>query len=360
MHASLAFASNNEADTSRPAENLLICGVNWIGDSIMTMPALQTFREQHPQARISLLVKPALVSLWQLHGVPEEIIPLRSGWEGTWQTVHELKQRRFDRAIILPHSFRSALIPFLARIPKRTGMPGHFRNAMLTQIVRPATQDAGRYHQAYEYADLLLRTGGLMKDLSPRLALPEDLLQQTSSRLATVPFPRVALIPGAARGPSKRWPAENFAETGRRLLQDQNVGLIILGSKDEHSLCTEIETSMGGGARVLNLAGRTSLPELVATLSQCQLAITNDSGGMHLAVAAGTAIVAIYGITDPEKTGPLGHRHVILQNSPIRQRDIKRESELAAKCLASITPDQVVKAAIRMLEKDAGKHDAGT
>ncbi|HBA83214.1 MAG TPA: lipopolysaccharide heptosyltransferase II [Verrucomicrobia bacterium] len=358
MHASRAFVSSNAAEPVGTDENLLICGVNWIGDSIMTMPALQEFRQRNPQARITLLVKPALMPIWSLHSAPEDLIPLQSGWEGTLKTVRELKTRHFDRAYIFPHSFRSALLPFLAGIPRRVGMPGPFRNAMLTKIVRPTAQSS-RGHQVYEYADLLLGPGSPLRDLEPRLTIPAELLKQTSARLSSLPLPRIALIPGAARGPSKRWPAAHFAEVGRRLLQDKRAGILLLGSQSEHAVCAEIEKAMSAQSRVLNFAGRTSLPELAAALSLCDLAITNDSGGMHLAAAAGRPVVAVYGITDPDKTGPLGPRHIILQNSPIRCRDVGRQSELAQKCLASITPEQVCEAANRILEHAEEKHHAG-
>ena len=148
MPASHASASNSGG-------RILVCGVNWIGDSVMSMPALQAFRRANPAAQITLLVKPSLVPLWTLHAGFDRILPLREGVVGTLRTVSAARRLRFDRAFILPHSFRSAVVPWLAGVPTRTGLPGHWRDFMLTEVVRPMGRP-GRNHQAYEYMDLLM------------------------------------------------------------------------------------------------------------------------------------------------------------------------------------------------------------
>jgi len=326
-------------------EAILICGVNWVGDTIMTLPALQAFREAHHTAYITLLVKPNLFQLCRLHEAVNEVLPLKEGLLGTLRTAHMIRKRRFDKAYILPHSFRSALIPFLAGVPKRIGMPGHWRGAMMTDIVKPKG-GPDREHQAWEYIDLFDLNVKTLPE--PHLHIPEDAQAMIKKKLKTLTTPRVGLIPGAARGPSKRWPESHFIETGKKLMK-KGCGIVTLGISREAPLCERV--AKGIGPDTLNLAGQTTLAEWAAILKTCDLILANDSGGMHLAAAVGTPVVALFGITDPRKTGPIGRNCNVIQNSEIQDRDIDRDSPEAIKSLASITPEQVYEAAIELLEQ---------
>lgn len=348
MHASPESASS-KAPTPI-GERVLVCGVNWIGDTVISLPALQAYRRLHPGSHISLLVKPGLVPLWKMHAAPNEILILEEGLAGTLRTVRRVRAGQFRKAVVLPHSFRSALVPWLAGIPARVGMPGHWRDAMLTDVVVPEERP-GRRHQAYEYVDLFCPEEK-DKDLDlPRLSIAEDALAAAAQRLSALPSPRVALLPGAARGPSKRWPAERFVRLGRMLRDQAGCGVVVLGVTSEAALCAEV--AEGIGPEALDLAGRTNLAEWIALLKACQLVIANDSGGMHLAAAMGTPVVAIFGITDPAKTGPMGPACRVIQNSTFRRRDIGRYSVEARKSLESIEPDQVYGAAMAALGRAA-------
>jgi len=358
MNASHESASNNTEQTKTEKvhhlldesagarEAILICGVNWVGDTIMTLPALQAFREAHHTAYITLLVKPNLFQLCRLHEeAVNEVLPLKEGLLGTLRTARMIRKRRFDKAYILPHSFRSALIPFLAGVPKRIGMPGHWRGAMMTDIVTPKG-GAGREHQAWEYMDLFGLNAKTLPE--PHLHIPEDAQALVEKKINTLPPPRIGLIPGAARGPSKRWPESHFIETGK-MLAKKGYGIVTLGISREAPLCERV--AKGIGPNTLNLAGQTTLAEWAAILKTCDLVLANDSGGMHLAAAVGTPVVAIFGITDPRKTGPIGKNCRVIQNSETQNRDIDRDSPEAIKSLASITPEQVYGAAIELLEQ---------
>jgi heptosyltransferase II len=345
MHASRASASNN-------SERILICGVNWIGDSVMSMPALHAFRKANPSAHITILVKPALVPLWKLDAVFDGILQLRPGILGTLKASAAVRRLRFDKVFILPHSFRSAVVPWLAGVPVRVGMPGHWRDFMLTEVVWPL-QRPGRFHQAYEYLELLTPTAADAELLPPHLELPADALAAAQARIAPAAEPRVALIPGAARGPAKQWPREHFIELGRMLAEKKKCGIVVLGISREAALCEEVAKGIGPSA--INLAGHTGLAEWIATLKACDLVVANDSGGMHLAAAVGTPVVALYGITDPSKTGPLGKVCRVLQNSDVRARDIPRDSPEARASLAAIHPDQAYSAAIECLVESKRK-----
>lgn len=328
-------------------EAILIVGVNWVGDSIMTMPAIQAFRDANPEAYITLLAKPKLLHLWKLHAAPNEILPLKVGLSGMLQTVWMVRKRRFKKAYILPHSFRSALIPFLARVTQRIGMPGHWRGAMMTDVI-PPKRGQGREHQAWEYMDLMCPDEDVGKLDPPQLRVPSRAIARAEEALDALPRPRVAMIPGAARGPSKRWPSDHFIALGKRLTEKNDCSIVTMGISKEADLCSRISESIG--PETLNLAGQTSLAEWVALLYAADLVIANDSGGMHLAAAIGTPVVAIYGITDPSRTGPLGTRCTVVQNSEARDRDVDRDSPEAAKSLASVTAEQVYEAALGLLD----------
>ena len=328
--------------------NILVCGVNWIGDTIMSMPALQAFRRLNPSVRITVLVKPAMRPLWAMHVAPDRVIDLEPGTSGTLRTATALKQwGPFDRAYVLPHSFRSALIPWLARIPERIGMPGHFRDGLLTRVIRPVG-GPGRAHQAYEYMDLLVpELKGTVWE-SPRLRIPPETDAAIRPLLKDVLSPQVALIPGAARGPSKQWPAEHYMALGRRLSAELHCGILVLGAPSEKALCDDVAQRIGPGAR--SLAGRTGFAEWVALLGASALVVANDSGGMHVAAAVGTPVVALYGLTDPATTGPLTEQARVLQRAGAQSRDVARDSREARDALASISPDDAYRAALELIE----------
>ena len=135
-------------------KEILICGLNWVGDSVMSMPALQLFSASLPSVRITMLVKPAVAALWNLHDDVYRVLTLERGPGGVFRAARFIRSQEFDRAYILPHSFRSALVPLLGRVKKRIGLPGHWRDFMLTDVLSPIG-GPGRNHQCFEYIDLL-------------------------------------------------------------------------------------------------------------------------------------------------------------------------------------------------------------
>lgn len=349
MHVSREFVS---AETPPPAadHSALVIGVNWLGDSIMAMPALQSFHRRHPRTRLAMVVRPHLAPLWRMHPAVDEVMPCSGALPELKQLIRTLKHRRPATAYVWPRSFRSALAPWLAGIPRRYGLPGHCRDWMLTDVIPPPADD--RRHQAFEYLNLM---GDATVEIEPPLLQPPvDLQQQWRARCQTAGAATwVALLPGAAFGPAKRWPAERFAEVGRHLQRELSSGVVVLGSKAEYELCQQVADQIGG--QVINLAGQTSLTDLAAILAVCRLAVTNDSGGMHLAAAVHVPVVAIFGITNPDQTGPVGPHVCVLQKSEFRARDFKGQIHQAAASLAAITPEQVVEAALRLAVAAEGK-----
>lgn len=330
---------------------ILICAPNWLGDAVMCMPAIRRYKQLHPAVSVVVLSKSALGELWPLNPDISETLTFSATVKGTLDAATLLRKRKWGRAYVLPNSFRSALIPFLAGIPERIGFGGHGRTRLLNRIV-PNTPALAHQHQSREYTTLFGLDGGETDLAPPFLILDPDTRDNARNRLALPSFDRLAgFIPGAARGPSKRWPVAHFIAAGRQLADSADARIVVLGAPDETDLCRAVAEGIGPAA--VDLGGRTPLPQFAAILALCRVAIANDSGGMHLAAAMGTPVVAIYGITDPVKTGPLGsgHRIVALDNVP-RARDIQRASEAARHALHGIEPNRVCKEAIALLDRE--------
>lgn len=344
MHAYPVSASA-DASPGHPQEHVLIVGLNWLGDSIMTMPAIQAYRRAFPEKRLVMLVKPALAELWPMHPAIDETLVCAGNLPEIQKISAQIRNRHFATAFILPQSFRSALIPFLAKVPQRIGSRGHFRSCLLTSIAH-LPQNVANLHQQYEYMAILGQEA--IQDELPLLRINTPYLAKAEAMLGRGKQPWIGMMPGAARGPAKRWPADYFAALGKILKKSLSCNIVLFGSTADKELCARMASAIGND--VLNLAGQTSLPELAALMSRCSVVIGNDSGGVHLAAAAGAAVVVIFGITDPAKTKPLGPRVVVLQDSPFSARDIPRHSASAGKSLKNISPEMAAGAVRSLIE----------
>ena len=344
-------ATSKAAPHGAGSARILVVSLSWLGDCVMAMPALSAFRRHVPGVHITVLAKPAVADLWLLFPNVDAVIPLKTGFKGMRETVRAVRKADLDFAYVLPKSFRSAWIPFLARVPGRRGLRGQFRNWMLTESAA-LSPEARHGHQQLEIADIL-RMAHDDLDQPPFLKVPEEASARARATLAAGgPVPGagwIALFPGASRGPSKRWPAERFAEVGRRLVDERHGRILVLGSEADRPVCERVAAEIGSDA--LNLAGQTDFLALAALLGECRCVVANDSGGMHLAAALGIPLVGIFGMTDPEKTAPVGTRHRLLAAQVVdRSRDIDRDSVEARTALSSIPVDEVYYAVLGMLK----------
>ena len=331
-------------------KKILICGPNWLGDCVMSMPAIRRFKRRNSGVRLEVMTKAPWADLWRMNPDVDGLQIFASTVPGTMRAAMALRKSGYDRACVLPNSFRSAFIPCLAGIPERIGFRGRLRQAMLTRVVVPPTAAALR-HQMWEAMAILGAPHDGADDLEPPyLNVEPGERAECGSQFSVSPAERwIAFFPGAARGLSKRWPAEHFITVGRALMQSDSCRILVLGSVAEQSLCAVVADGIGAGAR--NLAGQTSLRQLAALLALCRVCVANDCGGMHLAAAVNTPVVAVYGITDPEKTGPLGRAHrVVAQPGLPRRRDIRPLSATARRALHAVHPEQVCTAARRALK----------
>ncbi len=326
------------------AHNILICGVNWLGDSCMAMPAIQAWKEKHPHRQITLLIKPPLAPLWQCHAAINHIITLAPGKIGPITTGMHLRKSRFEAAYIFPNSWRAAIPPWIANIPQRTGFAGHARKWLLTQVTPDAPESE---HQQWEYARIL------NLPLTQALPLPTLALPPPPAEITRHAQSCIGLLPGAARGPSKRWPTKHFIAAAQELRKADDFHFAVMGTPTEAPLCQEITHALQPHAQCL--AGNTTLPTLAAVLRHCVGVLSNDSGGMHLAAAVGTPVVAMFGHTDPQKTGPIGPHTRCLQPANIQgSRKVSRNSAEAQRALASIPPEDAATALLGLMRTKAG------
>ena len=203
-------------------------------------------------------------------------------------------------------------------------------------------------HQAWELFRLMT-PGNLPPSLPhPQLTVPDASTEWAKQQFATMATPRLALLPGAQRGPSKQWPEHHVQQLLQEWLAQTDGTAVLLGTSDDMALCTRLR-SHAGPQRVLDLSNQTNLHQLAAVLAEVDAVLANDSGGMHLAAALGTPTVGIFGLTDPERTGPIGPKVRILQKSDQRSRDIPRDCPQARQALEKVTPREAFGALLELL-----------
>ncbi len=328
------------------AERYLVVGPSWVGDMVMVQSLLITLKKHDPANTVDLLAPgwslPVIARMPQVRAAVE--MPLGHGeWGFSARRAlgHRLRDRCYSHAIVLPRSLKSALIPFFARIPKRTGYRGEMRYGLLNDIRNLdkslLTTTVHRFVALGWPADTpqppLIAEPSLMIDGDNRAKLVETLRLESDR-------PVVALMPGAEYGPAKCWPLEYFSELAA-LLTARGAAVWVLGS-DKDSKAGE---TIASGTGAINLCGRTELRDAIDLLSLAQVAVTNDSGLMHVAAAVGTHVVPIYGSTTPEYTPALTSEKTVfylkLECSPCFQRTCPLGH---LRCLKEIQPRQVMSA----------------
>lgn len=316
---------------------ILIIGPGWVGDMVMSQSLLMTLKRRRPAAVIDV-VAPAW-NLPLLRRMPEVnraiLAPFGHGefnLKGRRALGGALRQEGYDQAIVLPNSFKSALLPWFAGIPRRTGWRGEWRYGLLNDLRRldkkrfPKLLD--RYNALAFEADQLASSGAFPEPHpSPRLSVDPRQVEITLASLElSAAKPVVALCPGAEYGVSKRWPAERFAEVAKRAAATGHQ-VWLLGSAKDAATCASVSANVpaGIGGSVHNLAGKTSLEQAVDLLSRAAVVVSNDSGLMHVAAALNRPLIAIYGSSSPEFTPPTAdHKRIVrlgLACSPCYKRD---------------------------------------
>ncbi len=331
---------------NKSCSNLLVRGVNWIGDSVMTLPALRALRKGLPGTKISLLVKQWVYPVFENSPHIDELIiynEKHKGIIGKIRLSRLLHQKKFCSAILLQNAFDAALLAFFAGIKERIGYDRDGRGFLLTSAV-PVPQYEKKTHQIHYYLNLLDQIG-IKTDYSlPYIYLTLDERMNARKLLKDMKRPILGINPGATYGSAKRWFPDRFAEVANWFIKDTHGSVVIFGGKNETDIAQEIDKYILQDK--LLLAGNTSLRELISLISECDAFITNDSGPLHIAYAVRTPLVAIFGSTDHVLTGPPhgtdGDGNVVVTSnlscSPCFERTCQSEDMM---CMHAITSDDV-------------------
>jgi len=316
---------------------IIVRSSNWLGDAIISLPAVNAVKQGRPDARVTILTRAKLVDFWKRIPSVDEVLSIEPG-DSLFGVARKIAGK-FDVAILFPNSLRSALEAYLAGIPRRVGYPGK-RKWLLTEMVDPLKKEPQPpRHQAFHYLDLAEfvggKTGGMLPGSSPAAA-PE-----------TRAVVKIGLCPGADYGPAKRWLPERFAEVARVVAERHPCEWLLFGTESDAAAGEQIASALEG--KCANLIGKTTLEELMDALQQCSLLLTNDTGTMHLAAFLGVPVVAIFGSTEPLLTGPLGGRAVVLRHHVECSPCFLRECPIDFRCMKDVEAQEVAEAVFRML-----------
>lgn len=363
---------------------IVVRGVNWLGDAVMTTPALLRLREVYPAARIALLSPEKLAGLWRHHPAVDAVLAIPNG-EGLWRTARRIRAERFDLGIVLPNSLRSALELWLGRVARRAGYAANGRAVFLTKAVArpgdfvpmrkrsdaeiqrlasgevapPRSPSGGAVtHHLHHYLRLVAAVGANPEPVPPLLRVASAEVTAARERFGLDDqVSWLGVNPGAEYGPAKRWPADRFTAVAGAAAAWPGWGVAVFGGPGDVAIGRTIEDAVradflrrGGTPRILNLAGRTTLSQLCAALSACRGLVTNDTGPMHLAAALGVPVVAVFGSTSPELTGPGlpgDSRHTIVRAPAPCAPCFRRVCPIDLRCLNGIEPGAVIEATRR-------------
>jgi heptosyltransferase-2 len=359
---------------------ILVRGVNWLGDAVMTTPALVRLRERFPDAQIAVLTPEKLAALYLHHPAVDRVLMVSAG-ESLISVASWLRGESFDLGLIFPNSPRSALELFLGRVPIRVGYARPWRNQLLTLVVkepadlprmrkRSAAEVRDRIavgaaretypltgHHTHDYLRLVAALGANPAPIAPCVKVIDAEIESVARRFA---LPRagqiVALNAGAEYGPAKRWPEDRFVAVASALHRRTGCSFVLVGGRADTELAERLVGSLARdvpAATVINVAGKTSLRDLCALLRSCHVVITNDTGPMHVAAAVGTPVVVPFGSTSPELTGPGlpgdQRNHLLVGEVPCAPCFL-RECPVDFRCMTAISPEQVTRSALQVLQ----------
>jgi heptosyltransferase II len=341
---------------------ILVRATNWVGDAVMSVPALQALRAQFPQAHISILAKPWVAGLYGREPFCDELIPYEpvkgwKGWGDRWAIAQDLRRRQFDCAVLLQNAFEAAAIAYLAGIPLRIGYNRDARGALLTHPIPVPRVGEIPPHQRFYYLELLKRAKlipGHAPDVGVRLSGATEaaeegrrLFQDFGTSGAVI-----GVSPGAAYGGAKRWLPERFAAAAVQVSRNRRAAVAVFGSEQERTICEELRSAVkAGGVACVNFAGRTSLTQFIAMVAACDVYLTNDSGPMHIASALGVPTVAVFGATDEMATGPTGSQSRVVREPVECSPCLLRECPIDHRCMTRIPAERVTQVALELLKK---------
>jgi heptosyltransferase II len=340
---------------------ILVRATNWLGDAVMSIPALQALRERFPSAHITILARPWVASLYGREPFCDELIAYEApqGWRGfgeKLEVVSQLKRRRFDCAVLFQNAFEAAAIARGANIPARIGYSRDGRSLLLTHAIPTPRKGETPRHQRFYYLELLKRAGlidGYAFD-EPIVLHGSRAASESGRKLlsnAGLTGPVIGISPGAAYGGAKRWFPERFAESAVHLARERRGAVAVFGSREEQEIAEKVREGVAAcGVKCVNLAGSAALADFIDMAAACDLFLTNDSGPMHVASALGVPTVAIFGATDEEATGPTGLHSRVVREPVECSPCLLRECPIDHRCMTRVTAERVAEAANTLVE----------
>ena len=353
-------------------ERIFIRGTNWLGDAVMTTPALRRLRSSFPAAHIALLATPRTADLFTAAPFVDEIIVYRRREEGLkafTAAVRDLRARRFDLALLFQNAFEAALLARLGGVPVRIGYGVQGRSALLTHRLHH-TPDHRNRHQTHDYLDLVIAAEhdcglalNIEKDITPSLTAtaahrtaatsllqghgiaPESVCHLSSA----ISNPLIVLNTGATNSRAKCWPADYFAALADRLIEQLNARIVLIGAPSERAQAEGVIAQMKQRGAI-NLAGATTMTELIGVLDRAALIVSNDTGPAHIAAALGRPTLTIFGPTNEFETAPLGPQAQIIRAPGIEcARCMHRDCPIDHRCLTRIAADDVLQQSLKLL-----------
>ena len=335
--------------------SILVYAPSWIGDAVMSLGALRSLKRAYPESRLTVFAKPWVEELYEGCEAVDDTLQYHpgesSGVRGLLRTARMLRDAKFDLAVLFPNSFRAAAIVWVAGIPERWGYAHDGRGLLLTNPIAPAPRPFGR-HQAYYYLDLLRHLGVETGQPDNHLNLTEPMrakaVELLGNRNGHDGRALVGIHAGATNSRAKRWIPERYAEVCDRLAASHNARIVVLGGPGEQSIAEEIQSHLKSPS--VNLAGKTSLGELMGLVGSLSILISNDSGPMHVASALGVPTVAVFGPTDERETGPLSPRARVVRQHVECSPCLLKECPIDHRCMDRVTVEDVYGASAELLE----------
>jgi heptosyltransferase II len=331
------------------SNRILVRGVNWLGDAVMSLPAVEAIRVSFPEYSISMLTYEKLEGLYEMLPAVDNIItiPDRKGGKKAlyreFQLAKELRKEMFEMSFILPNSFHSAIIPYFARIPVRIGYGKSARAALLTHAYPVSGDYKKEIHQSRYYLEMVKNF--VKRNLAtkmPALSVPDALraeMVETLIKMGVKSKNIIGISTGAEYGSAKRWPSANWYSLVSLILQETNCAVVVTGTGADTENALFLKD---GYDRIIDMTGKTSLRQLLALLSLCRVFVSNDSGAMHAASALGVPVIGIFGSTSPKATSPSSGKYKVLYKGLACSPCFKRECPLGHyDCLTGITPEEV-------------------
>jgi heptosyltransferase-2 len=336
---------------------ILIRSTNWVGDAILTTPAIRAVRKNFPEAKISILAKPWVAPVFSNNPYVDNLLVYNDtgkhgGCLGRLRLSRELRAGKFDLAVLFQNAFEAALLAFLAGIPKRLGYDTDGRKLLLTHPVR-CHPSLKQVHEI-DYYLAILKGGGLDvdgRDLT--LVVSEEERKYAEGLLDNHQRAKdeilVGISPGATFGSAKRWFPERYAVLCDRIHEAFGAHFVILGTSAEEAVGNQVSKLMRYPST--NLCGKTNLREAMALIERCELFITNDSGLMHVAAALQIPLISIFGSTNPITTGPSSPNSHIVRMSVSCSPCLKPECPTDHRCMQEVTVDMVYRVVGELLTK---------